>query len=419
MKLRIELDLKMFKESFGSNVKELKKLFLVIFLLINSLTWYYMERRTIFAILDTFSISPQQNLTIWGTWDLAIISSGIIGALLSGKIRRSKILYLWIILGIITSLLVCFLPLLSLAYVFPISFLCSISFGLGMPSCLAYFADQTFFENRGAASGLIFFVSSAITPLIILLSGINFMLSSVAAIWRAFGFLVLFFSKPSEKETSFEGKQQTTLRFIFTDKQVLFYFIPWFMFSLVYGFQKVTLEQSLQSEFYDYLLIIQSISATISAIFGGLVCDKVGRKRVVIFGFVLLGIAYAVVGIAPTEFIFSLYFYSVIDGIAWGIFITIFVLTLWGDFSFIRMRHAEKYYAAGSIPFFFADFAGLIFAYYVWVPISSAFSIASFFLFLAVVPLMFAPETLPEKKLRERELRQYIEKAKKIKEKYL
>jgi hypothetical protein len=46
------------------------------------------------------------------------------------------------------------------------------------------------------------------------------------------------------------------------------------------------------------------------------------------------------------------------------------------------------------------------------------FSVASFFLFLAVIPLMFAPETLPEKTLKERELKQYVEKAKKTKEKY-
>jgi len=37
---------------------------------------------------------------------------------------------------------------------------------------------------------------------------------------------------------------------------------------------------------------------------------------------------------------------------------------------------------------------------------------------LAVIPLMYAPETLPEKKIRERELKGYIDKAKKVKEKY-
>jgi len=44
-------------------------------------------------------------------------------------------------------------------------------------------------------------------------------------------------------------------------------------------------------------------------------------------------------------------------------------------------------------------------------------SIASFFLFLAVLPLFYAPETLPEKEIKERELKEYLKKARKIKEK--
>jgi hypothetical protein len=48
----------------------------------------------------------------------------------------------------------------------------------------------------------------------------------------------------------------------------------------------------------------------------------------------------------------------------------------------------------------------------------TAFSLASFFLFVAVLPLMYAPETLPEKKIKDRELRDYLEKAKRTKDKY-
>jgi hypothetical protein len=50
---------------------------------------------------------------------------------------------------------------------------------------------------------------------------------------------------------------------------------------------------------------------------------------------------------------------------------------------------------------------------------TAAFSIAGFFLFLAVLPLMYAPETLPERKIRLRQLRSYVEAAKKVREKYL
>jgi MFS family permease len=284
---------------------------------------------------------------------------------------------------------------------------------------LAYFADKTNFENRGSTGGLIFFMASGATPLIFMISGASFVLSSLASLaWRVLGLVILHLLRPAQVKIPSEERRQTTFKLILFDKQVLLYLIPWFMFSFIYGFQKVTLEQSLQPEFYDSLLMIQPVSATISAILSGLICDRVGRKRVIIYGFVSLGIAYAIVGITGKDSAIPFYVYSVIDGIAWGIFITIFVLTLWGDFSYLGMKYAEKYYAVGSIPFFFADFIGLLFSVYVRVPVSAAFSVASFFLFLAVLPLVYAPETLPEKKIKERELKDYIEKAEKIKKKF-
>ena len=48
----------------------------------------------------------------------------------------------------------------------------------------------------------------------------------------------------------------------------------------------------------------------------------------------------------------------------------------------------------------------------------AAFPLPRFFYLLLLCPVIYGPESLPEKKIRERELRGYIEKAKKIKEKY-
>ncbi len=44
---------------------------------------------------------------------------------------------------------------------------------------------------------------------------------------------------------------------------------------------------------------------------------------------------------------------------------------------------------------------------------ATIFSFASVFLFLAVLPLIYAPETLPEKLMKDRDLKSYVEKAKK------
>jgi hypothetical protein len=107
----------------------------------------------------------------------------------------------------------------------------------------------------------------------------------------------------------------------------------------------------------------------------------------------------------------------VVDSIAWGIFVVLFFLTLWGDLSDNLLK--DKFYLLGGLPFLLSWFVQLIIEPYITsISIYAAFSLASFFLFLAVVPLMFAPETLPEKMLRERELRSYIERAKRVREKF-
>jgi len=225
---------------------------------------------------------------------------------------------------------------------------------------------------------------------------------------------MLLLLKPAENRT-LERRRQVSFTSIFHNKSFLLYLIPWFMFSLIDRFEKTFFERFLEPDLFNLLITIGLIIGTIFAFVGGLLCDWVGRKRVVIYGFISLGLAYAAIGIAPT--LLSWYFYSVIDGIAWGVFTVTFFLILWGDLSSSGAR--EKYYAIGIIPFFFADFIGLLFTPYVLVESSAAFSVASLFLFLAVLPLMYAPETLPEKKIRLRRLRKYVEAAKKVKKKYI
>jgi hypothetical protein len=98
-------------------------------------------------------------------------------------------------------------------------------------------------------------------------------------------------------------------------------------------------------------------------------------------------------------------------------FAAVFFMTLWGDLG--EHYEKEKYYALGGLPFLLAGFLPIILEPYAGaIEAVAAFSLASFFLFLAVLPLMYAPETLPEKKIKDRELKQYIDKAKKTKEKY-
>ena len=96
----------------------------------------------------------------------------------------------------------------------------------------------------------------------------------------------------------------------------------------------------------------------------------------------------------------------------------IFVISVWGDLSY--GASSDKYYAIGVLPYFISKFLQLVIGNVVATSISpyALFSFTAFFLFIAVLPLVYASETLPEKKIKERELKSYIEKAKKAKEKY-
>jgi MFS family permease len=234
------------------------------------------------------------------------------------------------------------------------------------------------------------------------------------AIWRVIGLLLFVLLKPKENVAT-EKKKDVTFTEVLKDKSLRLYLIPLIMFILIDRFEKPILEIYLTRPSLSSAVIIGPIIGSFSAFFGGLLSDQIGRKRVVIGGFVAMGLAYALIGIAPDRPI-SWYFYSVADGIAWGILFVSFLLIIWGDLSQIGGR--EKYYVIGGTPFYFARIMETLLTSYVeQISEYAAFSLASFFLFIAVLPLLYAPETLPQKHIELRRLKGYIEQARKIKEK--
>jgi hypothetical protein len=77
-------------------------------------------------------------------------------------------------------------------------------------------------------------------------------------------------------------------------------------------------------------------------------------------------------------------------------------------------KGAEKFYFLGVLPYLFSNFIRVGFGQAIAGGIESEtviFSFASFFLFLAILPLAYAPETLPEKIMKKAELDNYIQKA--------
>ena len=382
-----------------------------IVLISNAFTWYSFA----FSILK--GLIKEAALLMWSIHFVGATFSAIVGARLSDKVRkRMTFLEFWIIFGIISSLILMLVNSASGLDVFAISLLFGVSFGLGIPASMGCFADCTSVENRGKLGGLILCVDGLGSLLLGITAVDNFILQALTlAIWRGCGLILFLMTKPSQEN----AKKTRSVHFksILGQRPFILYFVPWIMFSLVNYLSLPIQFNILGSNLVNSLGAIENVLVGVFSVVGGFLSDIIGRKRITIFGFIGLGFGYAVLGIYP-ENLLSWYFYTLVDGIAWGIFSVIFIIIVWGDLSY--GASSDKYYAIGGLPFFISNFLRLVIGSYVaeTVSVYAIFSLTAFFLFLAVIPLMYAPETLPEKRIRERELKGYIEKAKKVKEKY-
>jgi len=382
---------------------------LVFTLLFNAFTWSYMILMVTETITAGTAISSAFNTVFF----IAAAGAGLAGSLLTEKIGRLRFLYSWIVLGLASSSVLILVYNQAAAQLSIIFIALGISFGVGMPSSLAYLADHTVTENRGTISALTFMAANlSVLPLGALFMAVDPLVNlTVLAVWRALGLIVFAALRP--KEASLEDNQKrVSFTSVFGNRSFSLYFLPWIMFLLVDTLEKGLLQDFVQSNILSLMSIVEPVSSVFFSLLAGLFIDRIGRKRMVIYGFVTLGIGYAAVGLVPSADI-AWYFYILVDGAAWGILMTIFLLALWGDLSQPRSR--EKYYAIGIFPFLARNIIPFALMNVMsTVPATAAFSLASFFLFLAVLPLMYAPETLPEKKIELRRLKDYVERAKKL-----
>ncbi len=404
---------------------------LCIVLVSNAFVWYYCAD-DILVDLSTSQGFPTDifaRLSVWITDFAVLIAAAFVGAQISNKLKdKSQFLVAWMVLGAA-------LPFASLAInqqdplsVTFLSFAFSLSLGIGLPECMGYFTGHTKVEQRGRLGGLMMLTTGAIVAIIGIIGSSEVLWQAAfMSIWRVLGLVTfIVFDKKLEKKP-LEIKQ-SSYRTIIKQRSFLLYFAPWIMFSIVNylttpvrntlftdpnsGFQAMNPQFAVPG-FAAILQVIGNILIAVFAVIGGFLIDTVGRKRVAITGFVGLGIAYAVLGMAPMSGI-SWYFHTAIDGVAWGMLLVLFVTTVWGDLSY--EANSDKFYAMGVFPFFISRFLPLAIPNEILAAVSATtiFSFTAFFLFLAVLPLIYAPETLPEKVMKERELKTYLEKAQEI-----
>jgi len=383
-------------------------------IVVNSLTWNALAYAVFSNVINNLSISSVEMLTFFGVFYVAVVSSAILGAIFFPQARKIS-LSIWMLIGTVASIVLITIPNNETSVNVLISIMFGVSVGIGLPSSLACFADATIVENRGFFGGIIYlFVGFTTMLLVVLMLFVGDILAVfMVTIWRMVG-LVLFLLTFKDSKVEY-GQNVPSYAYVLGKRELVLYLAPWVMFCLV-NWMEAPLLENLFGELYSLIGFIEVIISGLFALIGGIIADFSGRKRVIIMGFVILGIEYAVLSLLSGMPV-SWYIYTAFDGIAWGMFASVFFMTLWGDLAGAYQK--DKYYAVGGLPYLLAGFLSILVKPYVGIiPLTTAFSLASFFLFLAVLPLLYAPETLPERKIRERELMEYVERAKKVREKY-
>jgi MFS family permease len=381
----------------------------------NTIIWFTLIYAAFNDAVTSLYAYSSESIMIFILHYLGIAISAVLGTILFPRARAIS-LFAWILGGVITSVFVVTVPSNGIAVNMAFSLFLGASIGAGLSSCLAYFADLTSVENRGVRGGIVWAtIGFGILVLAMLVGSLSSALTVYAlTAWRALGLIAFLFVKDKEKMQSTLAPQAFSVILHRTD--FLLYLAPWVMFCLV-NFVETPIVQNLFGESFVLVGLISFALAGVFAFAGGVVADTVGRKRVIMSGFIMLGIEYALMSIfyeSPVAW----YLYTVFDGIAWGMFSTVFFMALWGDLG--GTYEKSRYYLFGGLSYVLSGFLSIVVTPYLQViPPSLSFSLASFFLFLAVLPLVYAPETLPERKIKERELKEYIEKAKKTKKKYI
>ncbi len=390
--------------------------FPALFLLANSISWFSLTLLVIGDFVGTRTIN--EILLISGSYFGGLIGSAIIGAtILHRKLMGKGFLLSWLLFGVATCLLFSLGATSSLPSLTGMSLVLGLSIGLGIPTCFSFYADQTKAENRGKIGAIMFFIVQLFTAVILLLisdKGMNYQFL-ILALWRFIGLAGIIFYKSIPKLSE---ERATSIKSIIRERTLILYFLPWLLFSLVNSVETPIVQMYFGPELFNNSLLATTLINSVSAFIGGALCDLKGRKITGIFGFILLGLGYAFLSFfsgGPTQEI-GQFLYILCDGIAWGFLFVTFIFILWGDLSDGKIR--EKYYLVGSLPFLFSGLIQMIVQPFAKsISITSSFSVASFFLFLAIIPLLYASETLPEKSMKDRELKNYLEKAQKFAQK--
>jgi len=391
---------------FGLKIPQ-RKFFAVLTLISGTLAWFILVQLYFLDIFAAYSTNTSLIylglLLFYGVGAL----SAFIGSSLSEKVSRRRLLFFWVVMGVVLTLSLGFFQGEILMLV--LSLLLGVCFGLGFPSCMALFADYTVVEERAKVSGLIILVAFLLTFLgIIVVAMLRLQIVEALLLFAAFRIVSLI-------GVAIDGCERMSTKKIswfsvLSFKDFASYIVPWILFNAAAGLL-AWWDIPKTPEFENVLSVGVPVAYISIAIFGlvaGVVADRFGRRGPIMISFSMLGISFGLLAFSLTPLTMLIYY--IIYGIAWGFLFTLY-LAVPGDLSSSRSR--EKFYSLGTmLPLIV--YMGLSAApqlFHISLSANALAPILSIVVFLSIIPVFRAAETLPEKFVSDRKLKEHMKKV--------
>jgi len=268
-------------------------------------------------------------------------------------------------------------------------------FGVAQLVSYSFFWSFTFVEERGRVGGLLGLVSLAIFPFAAALAeSSDFAGTTALCVASNLGVLAIKLFNPKGMQMSIPreyAKQPNPEK-----RTILLYLVPWVIYSLVNAtFQNAVSFQTLLGLSLSAkmsLFLLQLIGACFGAAIGGTIADFFGRKVALALGLTLYGFSTALSGTVRVYEV--VLFAHVVNGLNWGVFLTIYQLVAWGDLA--NASNYARLYSLGLSVFYLSTGIGCAFEpVMLQVPLAVASLFSCLLIFLSNIPVILVNETLP------------------------
>lgn len=398
-----------------------KKLFAITIINAGTLAWYFFISYLSFEILFQ---NLTNNITLIHFGEVLFYFfaafAAIIGSSVSNKINRKKLLMVWIFSGILSTTLVAFVH--GEIFIWILGPLLGISLGLGFPYSLSLLADCTESEQRGRVSGILLlqtFVMLAFGTLVDMLINSWFIgILIILIILRVTSLLAFFVDEcePCCKSIDKKNSKRGTWLGILTYRRFVLYFVPWMLFMVAAVITEYILWPPLKVDLkleiaFQIGYPLHYVGTAICGIISGIIADRVGRRPPTVIGLILLGTSFVFMSFIIN--IYTIFANLMAVGMAFG-FLMVVSIAVPGDLAFPKSK--ERFYAL-ILVLPLAVYGGLgaitrVLGY--TGPREFILLILIIVLYMLIIPVWTSEETLSSEKMRQRKLKEHLQKVKEL-----